>query len=238
MPKLHANMGLEFDLDDRLDIEKTAAEIKRSYAFVAGSIGVFAHHAHEGPVENDVRMNISLHAPYWDGSDEKAQENWPLFKPWLEEKLTKVSQVFKRYNGDRAGSRVEPVDYAWLELVFKGQASLALRLQAHSALPERTLELIESIRDAVASTRLGDKAIALVRAPSRMSFAEQADLHVREAHESDSAADDEAPADPLADPSGCEASPDFPVDYAVWGIDYVDGSHAEFDSSTGMLRRG
>ena len=184
MPNIHPNMHLSFKLDPIDDTPENRQEIRRSYAFVVGSIDFEDsepsgfEQAAEGNVDtagcpvNEITLNVSLHVPFWDKGDKRSESNWPAFETWLEEKLRKVSNALTGVNATRARENRDPFDFGWLNLNLSGKALVTIRLGANSSIDGRTRAMVAAARDLWQSESLAGSPTR-VTIPSRRSFAAQ-----------------------------------------------------------------
>ena len=184
MPNIHPNMHLSFKLDPIDDTPENRQEIRRSYAFVAGSIDFEDsepsgfEQAAEGNVDtagcpvNEITLNVSLHVPFWDKGDKRSESNWPAFETWLEEKLRKVSNALTGVNATRAKENRDPFDFGWLNLNLSGKALVTIRLGANSTIDGRTRAMVAAARNLWQSGSLAGSPTR-VTIPSRRSFAAQ-----------------------------------------------------------------
>lgn len=290
MPRIHPNMNLTFALDPTWDTPQVRQEVKRSCSFVVGSFDFLdqAPTSEEGVTtgtvntagadvedipQNNLRMNISLHAPYWDANDDAAQANWPAFADWLQGKLAKVSNALTGINANRAMVGSEQLPFSWLELSMKGNGRVVVHLGCDSAVDPQTVAMLGDVRARLGSGDLGmgvrcvtlpsrtsmkcQLALALeaqgVSTPAQASQDTQEESSAAQAGEHDTATKEdcfacktaeedasqqEAPVTTELPDTSHVAMPTFEIDYGIWGVEYEDGTHAEFDVVAGELRHG
>lgn len=289
MPNIHPNMNIVFDLDAIQDCEDVRLELKRSYAFVAGSVAFEVHgevldaDADVDPYDprsmpgSVVRLNVSLCAPYWDARDGQSETTWIAFKKWLRDKLAKVANAMEGVDACRARRGAEPLAFRWLDLNMRGAADVRIGLGPDGLVGTEVIDLLESVRAAMGAGELGT-SVAYVSVPAEWAYEEQLACALEELRVADEAArvacgdegDAETPdsGDELGDPGdpcGRDARaldgevsdgplpetdaqeavadvrrriPRFEVDCTVWGIAYLDGTRAVFDSRSRELGHG
>ena len=261
---IRPSLILNMDVDARQYSDDLVAEVKRSYSYVAPSVvaPVTAADAKE-PIENTLRLVVRLHRPYWDANDAAAREQWDAVMPqWLKNMFYKVSSTVAAFNDVRRKAGEDPVPYAWLEVEFGDNLTVAQATEADSAFPADALSVVERARDLACAGVFGEGAVRL-SVPSRASWEAQraAALEAARLEEAvESAAQEQvapdadgqavdAGADVDAEAAGEEASgnsaadeapalrfaPAFEVDRTLWGIEYADGTVRTFDSAQGAF---
>jgi hypothetical protein len=226
---------LRMDLDEGQYSDERVAEIRRSYSFIAPSSVLSHAKGPDGP-ENVIRFLIKLQRPYWDSSEEGADELWEtVVLKWLKNMFYKVSNTLTAFNSSARARGASGLDFAWLELEFT-DSLLALRLQTDSSIPQAALSLVQTARELTNTGPLRDVPAACIRIPSRTSYAAQlanARRTAAKAEVDDADADDAAAGAAATDDQAPSAGQTgFEVDYTVWGIEGDDGTVREFDSAT------
>lgn len=209
---IRPSLILNMDVDARQYSDDLVAEVKRSYSYVAPSVvaPVTAADA-EAPVENTLRLVVRLHRPYWDANDAAAREQWDAVMPqWLKNMFYKVSSTVGAFNEVRRKAGGDPVPYAWMEVEFGDNLTVAQATEAGSAFPADALSVVERARDLACAGVLGEGAVRLA-VPSRASWEAQraAALEAARREEAvESAAEEQAAqgADTLAFVEGVEAA--------------------------------
>ena len=78
--------------------DTAAAEIKRSYMYLAQSV-VSELDEGERAEGNLMRLNVRLMKPFWDASDPAAEQLWRAsFMPWLVNATRNMSTAMHNYN--------------------------------------------------------------------------------------------------------------------------------------------
>ena len=237
--------------------DTAAAEIKRSYMYLAQSV-VSELDEGERAEGNLMRLNVRLMKPFWDASDPAAEQLWRAsFMPWLVNATRNMSTAMHNYN------------------------TVLHPLGAGNRIPSEAPALCDKVRT-LAAEGVFDENVARIRIPSRASLAaqeaafeeEQARYRAALAAQDEDAEDEAAvpaetaaegegsfeadeaavvtedieelgiaqPSD-LADDAAADATteapegasevlaePVFSLDYSIWGIEYTDGTVVEFDS--------
>lgn len=164
---------LKMNLDEHVYSDETVADIKRSYSYVAPSI-VERHATGSLRPENTLRFMVKLHRPYWDANDAAANELWDGVMPkWMRNLFCKVSSTIIASNKVRTERGEAALPYAWLELEFGDNATLALKTASDSSLPEAFVGMVGRVRELAAQGAFGDEKVACVRIPSRASYEAQ-----------------------------------------------------------------
>lgn len=190
---IRPSLILRMDLDERLFNDEEVADIKRSYSYVAPSLVQSHAPTDEQRVENVMRFMIRMHRPYWDKSDDAAQELWQGVMPkWLHNMFAKVSNTITAANNIHAENGEPAFPYHWLELEFDNNALMALKTGSDSSFPADGVAMVERVRDLMNEGALG-QGVACVRIPSRASY--EAQLAAAEAAEAERIAAEQAAAE-------------------------------------------
>lgn len=171
---IRPSLILNMDVDARQYSDDLVAEVKRSYSYVAPSVvaPVTAADAKE-PIENTLRLVVRLHRPYWDANDAAAREQWDAVMPqWLKNMFYKVSSTVAAFNDVRRKAGEDPVPYAWMEVEFGDNLTVAQATEADSAFPADALSVVERARDLACAGAFGEGAVRL-SVPSRASWEAQ-----------------------------------------------------------------
>lgn len=171
---IRPSLILNMDVDERQYSDDLVAEVKRSYSYVAPSVVASVTPADaEAPVENTVRLVVRMHRPYWDANDAAACEQWDAVMPkWLKNMFYKVSSTVTACNDVRRKAGQEPLPYAWMEVEFGDNLTVAQATEAGSAFPSDALSVVEKARDLACAGVLGEGAVRL-SVPSRASWETQ-----------------------------------------------------------------
>lgn len=220
---IRPSLILNMDVDERQYSDDLVAEVKRSYSYVAPSVVAPVTPADaEVPVENTIRLVVRMHRPYWDANDAAACEQWDAVMPkWLKNMFYKVSSTVKACNDVRRKAGQEPLPYAWMEVEFGDNLTVAQATEAGSAFPSDALSVVEKARDLACAGVLGESAVRL-SVPSRASWEAQraaaleaaqteddslADGACESAGEAAEAAESVEPADAVDDAAAIEGEP-------------------------------
>lgn len=220
---IRPSLILNMDVDERQYSDDLVAEVKRSYSYVAPSVVAPVTPADaEAPVENTIRLVVRMHRPYWDANDAAACEQWDAVMPkWLKNMFYKVSFTVTACNDVRRKSGQEPLLYAWMEVEFGDNLTVAQATEAGSALPSDALSVVEKARDLACAGVLGEGTVRL-SVPSRASWEAQraaaleaaqteddslADGACESAGEAAEAAESVEPADAVDDAAAIEGEP-------------------------------
>ena len=220
---IRPSLILNMDVDERQYSDDLVAEVKRSYSYVAPSVVAPVTSADaEAPVENTIRLVVRMHRPYWDANDTVACEQWDAVMPkWLKNMFYKVSSTVTACNDVRRKAGQEPLPYAWMEVEFGDNLTVAQATEAGSAFPSDALSVVEKARDLACAGVLGEGAVRL-SVPSRASWEAQraaaleaaqteddslADGACESAGEAAEAAESVEPADAVDDAAAIEGEP-------------------------------
>lgn len=171
---IRPSLILNMDVDARQYSDDLVAEVKRSYSYVAPSVVASVEAADaETPIENTLRLVVRLHRPYWDVNDAAACEQWDAVMPqWLKNMFYKVSSTVAAFNDVRRKAGEGSVPYAWMEVEFGDNLTVAQATEAGSAFPADALSVVERARDLACAGVLGEGAVRL-SVPSRASWEAQ-----------------------------------------------------------------
>lgn len=171
---IRPSLILNMDVDERQYSDDLVAEVKRSYSYVAPSVVAPVTSADaEAPVENTIRLVVRMHRPYWDANDTVACEQWDAVMPkWLKNMFYKVSSTVTACNDVRRKAGQELLPYAWMEVEFGDNLTVAQATEAGSAFPSDALSVVEKARDLACAGVLGEGAVRL-SVPSRASWEAQ-----------------------------------------------------------------
>lgn len=160
---IRPSLILNMDVDERQYSDDLIAEVKRSYSYVAPSVVAPVTSADaEAPVENTIRLVVRMHRPYWDANDTVACEQWDAVMPkWLKNMFYKVSSTVTACNDVRRKAGQEPLPYAWMEVEFGDNLTVAQATEAGSAFPSDALSVVEKARDLACAGVLGEGAVRL-----------------------------------------------------------------------------
>lgn len=156
--------------------EEAAAEIKRSYMFMAQSL--VAPAAEEEVAEgNLMRMSIRLMRPYWDPRDAAAEELWRRsFMPWLANLTHNLSTAMRNFNRVLHPVGSGNVTYEWADLDFGPQGVFRLKMGDDNQLPSELPQIADRARALSAAGAFGDDVV-LVRVPSQASVTAQREAY-------------------------------------------------------------
>ncbi len=219
---------LKMNLDEHVYSDETVSDIKRSYSYVAPSV-IERHATGDARPENTLRFMVKLHKPYWDANDAAANELWDGVMPkWMHNLFYKVSSTITASNKVRTERGETALPYAWLELEFGDNATLALKTASDSSIPEEFVGMVERVRSLAAQGAFGEAEIACVRIPSRTSYEAQLAeaLSAAEAGEGAEAMEEAEDAGDMGDADGdlatsVDASRDGEADADAGSVDNV-----------------
>lgn len=221
--------------------EAAAAEIKRSYMYLAQSL-VSAHDKDNADEGNVMRLSIRLMRPYWDPADDGAEELWQAsFMPWLTNITRNLSTAMHNFNTVMHPLGSGNVTYTWADFDFGPHGIFRVKIDDENRIPADAPTLMDRARRLAAAGTF-EEDVALVRMPSTTS--EEAQRQAFEAalasYQQECAAWEQARAAAEAstdnaevpDPGPAPVEPVFTRDYTTWGIEYADGTVKEFDSTS------
>ena len=108
--------------------DTAAAEIKRSYMYLAQSV-VSELDEGERAEGNLMRLNVRLMKPFWDASDPAAEQLWRAsFMPWLVNATRNMSTAMHNYNTVLHPLGAGNVTYQWADFDFAPHAVLRLKV--------------------------------------------------------------------------------------------------------------
>ena len=152
--------------------DTAAAEIKRSYMYLAQSV-VSELDEGERAEGNLMRLNVRLMKPFWDASDPAAEQLWRAsFMPWLVNATRNMSTAMHNYNTVLHPLGAGNVTYQWADFDFAPHAVLRLKVDDENRIPSEAPALCDKVRTLAAEGAFGEN-VARVRIPSRASIAAQ-----------------------------------------------------------------
>ncbi|WP_302964757.1 hypothetical protein [uncultured Adlercreutzia sp.] len=159
--------------------EAQAAEIKRSYMYLAQSI-VSELGEDERGEGNLMRLNVRLMKPFWNPAEEGADELWRRsFMPWLANATRNLSTAMHNFNTVLHPLGAGNVTYEWADFDFSPHAVLRLKVDDENCIPAVAPELCDRVRELAAASAF-DEDVALIRIPSRASIAAQEEAFAEE----------------------------------------------------------
>ena len=152
--------------------DTAAAEIKRSYMYLAQSV-VSELDEDERAEGNLMRLNVRLMKPFWDASDPAAEQLWRAsFMPWLVNATRNMSTAMHNYNTVLHPLGAGNVTYQWADFDFAPHAVLRLKVDDENRIPSEAPALCDKVRT-LAAEGVFDENVARIRIPSRASIAAQ-----------------------------------------------------------------
>lgn len=152
--------------------DTAAAEIKRSYMYLAQSV-VSELDEGERAEGNLMRLNVRLMKPFWDASDPAAEQLWRTsFMPWLVNATRNMSTAMHNYNTVLHPLGAGNVTYQWADFDFAPHAVLRLKVDDENRIPSEAPALCDKVRT-LAAEGVFDENVARIRIPSRASIAAQ-----------------------------------------------------------------
>lgn len=152
--------------------EAQAAEIKRSYMYLAQSL-VSELDEGECAEGNLMRLNVRLMKPFWDPSDSEAEELWRVsFMPWLANAARNMSTAMHNYNTVLHPLGAGNVTYEWADFDFAPHAVLRLKVDDENRIPAEAPTFCNKVRTLATESAFGEN-VARIRIPSRTSLAAQ-----------------------------------------------------------------
>lgn len=152
--------------------DTAAAEIKRSYMYLAQSV-VSELDEGERAEGNLMRLNVRLMKPFWDASDPAAEQLWRAsFMPWLVNATRNMSTAMHNYNTVLHPLGAGNVTYQWADFDFAPHAVLRLKVDDENCIPSEAPALCDKVRT-LAAEGVFDENVARIRIPSRASLAAQ-----------------------------------------------------------------
>ena len=153
--------------------DTAAAEIKRSYMYLAQSV-VSELDEGERAEGNLMRLNVRLMKPFWDASDPAAEQLWRAsFMPWLVNATRNMSTAMHNYNTvlhPLGAQRCLPVGPE--PSTSPPNAALRLKVDDENRIPSEAPALCDKVRT-LAAEGVFDENVARIRIPSRASLAAQ-----------------------------------------------------------------
>lgn len=152
--------------------DTAAAEIKRSYMYLAQSV-VSELDEGECAEGNLMRLNVRLMKPFWDASDPAAEQLWRAsFMPWLVNATRNMSTAMHNYNTVLHPLGAGNVTYQWADFDFAPHAVLRLKVDDENRIPSEAPAPCDKVRT-LAAEGVFDENVARIRIPSRASLAAQ-----------------------------------------------------------------
>ena len=152
--------------------EAAAAEIKRSYMYLAQSL-VAELDEDERAEGNLMRLNVRLMKPFWDPSDPEAETLWQAsFMPWLANAARNMSTAMHNYNTVLHPLGAGNATYQWADFDFAPHAVLRLKVDDENRIPSEAPAFCDKVRTLAAEGAFGEN-VARIRIPSRASIAAQ-----------------------------------------------------------------
>lgn len=152
--------------------DAAAAEIKRSYMYLAQSV-VSELDEGERAEGNLMRLNVRLMKPFWDPADPAAEELWQAsFMPWLANATRNMSTAMHNYNTVLHPLGAGNVTYQWADFDFAPHGVLRLKVDDENRIPSEAPAFCDKVRALAAEGAFGEN-VARVRIPSRASIAAQ-----------------------------------------------------------------
>ena len=152
--------------------EAAAAEIKRSYMYLAQSL-VAELDEDERAEGNLMRLNVRLMKPFWDPSDPEAETLWQAsFMPWLANAARNMSTAMHNYNTVLHPLGAGNVTYQSADFDFAPHAVLRLKVDDENRIPSEAPAFCDKVRTLAAEGAFGEN-VARIRIPSRASIAAQ-----------------------------------------------------------------
>lgn len=208
---------LRFEIDEGQLTDELKGRIKNNYLNVAPVfIGPRPAIKDARIAENVLGLVAVLNSPYWDPSDEAAEDNWrEVMLPWLKAKLFKLGATVRNYNETAAKLGFEKLQFGQLEVIL-GDKVAAFALDEGSGFPEEAIDLLCEFRELSCKGALGDSSGFMRVEIPYVDPEEKAR---------------EEPADEAGAPAGEDTGqgPDGP--YRLWGVRGADGSVRAFDTT-------
>lgn len=213
--------------------EAQAAEIKRSYMYLAQSI-VSELGEDERGEGNLMRLNVRLMKPFWNPAEEGADELWRRsFMPWLANATRNMSTAMHNYNTVLHPLGAGNVTYEWADFDFSPHAVLRLKVDDENRIPAVAPELCDRVRELAAAGAF-DEGVALIRIPSRASIATQEEAFAEELrrYREALAAYEAAEAETLEDAGAAVAGDAAAADDAAVAANAADAAASEAPAAT------
>ncbi|MEC4273028.1 hypothetical protein VJ923_07645 [Adlercreutzia sp. R25] len=152
--------------------EAQAAEIKRSYMYLAQSV-VSELPEDERAEGNLMRLNVRLMKPYWNPADDGAQKLWgESFMPWLANATRNMSTAMHNFNTVPHPLGSGNVTYEWADFDFAPNAVLRVKMDDENRIPSAAPAFCDAVRSLCAEGVLGEDVVR-VRIPSLASLEAQ-----------------------------------------------------------------
>lgn len=152
--------------------EATAAEIKRSYMYIAQSV-VSELPEGERADGNVMRLSVRLMKPHWNPADEGAEELWnDSFMPWLANATRNMSTAMHNFNTVMHPVGARNVRYQWADYDFVPNAIIRVKMDDENRITAEAPALIDKVRTLMAEGVIAEDA-ALIRMPSKASLQAQ-----------------------------------------------------------------
>lgn len=215
--------------------EAQAAEIKRSYMYLAQSI-VSELGEDERGEGNLMRLNVRLMKPFWNPAEEGAGELWRRsFMPWLANATRNLSTAMHNFNTVLHPLGAGNVTYEWADFDFSPHAVLRLKVDDENRIPAVAPELCDRVRELAAAGAF-DEDVALIRIPSRASIAAQEEAFAEELRRYREALDARETADAaaVATLEGADAAVAAAADEAAVAVNAADAAASEAPAATAL----
>ncbi len=239
---IRPSLVLQVKLQPEVYSDAVAEEIRRSFIYLAQSL-VSQASPEEAAEGNVMRLSIRLMKPYWDTHDPKSCELWDkVMRRWLRNVVRNMSVAMHNYNTVDHPEGCGALHYEWVDFDFGRNALIRVKTDGENRIAQEVPRMIEKIRLLMNDRAFGDKDIAMIRVPSRVSYEmqKQAALELDRKHntlpdDDPSSGRGSAPETQeltVSEVAQSEASiTPFSIDFRTWGIEYADGAIREFDST-------
>lgn len=222
MPLPRPSVVIKASLTPGIYSEAMEKEFKRSFMIIAQSL--VEPLSEEAPQENVIRLCVRMYRPYWDATDEGAQELWAgSIREWLVNLVRNLNNTLKTYNQVLHPVGAGNIDFSFAELEFGNDVVVRFALEGNQ-LPQDAAAMVEDLRALMAEGAFGEGEVETVAIPSAEALAaRQAALEEAQAAAAVDAAEGDAESE-----EGETAIPDIPLDLGVWGIAFADGTTTEY----------
>lgn len=222
MPLPRPSVVIKASLTPGIYSEAMEKEFKRSFMIIAQSL--VEPLSEEAPQENVIRLCVRMYRPYWDATDEGAQELWAgSIREWLVNLVRNLNNTLKTYNQVLHPVGAGNIDFSFAELEFGNDVVVRFALEGNQ-LPQDAAAMVEDLRALMAEGAFGEGEVETVAIPSAEALAaRQAALEEAQAAAAVDAAEEDAESE-----EGEAVVPDIPLDLGAWGITFADGTTAEY----------